>query len=119
MESLAVGRLGEQMADERAERLQQRRVRDVAVELVELAAGKISLPRGDGLVNFADQRGFTDARKSGHQQQRRIAFRYTVETIQQKLHFLFAAIEFFRYPEPVGIVVRGQIEVFDFSLTVN
>ena len=59
--------LAEERQDEALECLRQRRIRDVALVLVELARCKQAARRDERLVELVDKGGLADARVSGHE----------------------------------------------------
>src|SRR4026207_1173656 len=61
--------LAEERPDEALECLRQRRVRDIALVLVELARCKQAAWRDERLVELVDNRGLADAGGSGHEQE--------------------------------------------------
>ena len=95
------------------ERLNQRRIGDVAPELVEFAGDEVAPAACNGLVYFVDQRGFSYARISGHQSYARRPVAGTRIGIQQTMNFDIPAVEPGGKAEALGYLVPARHEVFE------
>src|SRR5262249_37673682 len=87
--------LAEKRTDEALEGLRQRRIRDVALVLIELAGSKETARWDERLVKLVHHRRFADARVSGDEYQfRRRGRDDAVEGSQQCLDFGCSAVQF-------------------------
>ena len=106
--------LAEKRPDEALEGLRQRRIRDVALVLVELAGGEQPARRHQHLVQLIDDRGLADAGIAGDQHQlRRAALDDAVEGGEQGLDLARPPVQFLGDQQPVGRVVLAEREVVD------
>jgi len=115
---LRVG-LAEQRAHQALKRLHQRRIGNVALVLVELAGREEPPRRHKHLVQFIDDRGFSDAGIAGNQHQlRRAAFNDPIERGDQGVDLALPPIQLLGYQQPVRRVVFTQWEGIDAALTL-
>src|SRR5262249_12646151 len=85
----------EQRPDEALKRLKERRIRDVALVLIELARGEEPAWRNKHPMQLIDDRGFPDAGISGdHHQLRRAALDDAIEGGQQGLDLARSPVQF-------------------------
>ena len=106
--------LAQKRADQALEGLRQRRIRDVALVLVELAGGEQAARRHQRLVQLIDDGGLADAGISGDQHQlRRAARDDAVEGGEQGLDLALPAVQLLGNQQPVGRVVFAQREGVD------
>ena len=108
--------LAEQPADQALERLRQRRIRDVALVLVELARREQAARRHERLVQLVDHRGLADAGIAGDQHQLGRARRHhPLERLEQPPDLRLASVELFGDAQDVGDVVGAERERRDGS----
>ena len=86
-------RLGQQLTHQTAKRLNQRIVRNVALELIEFAVNKITAPACDRSVNFVHEGRLTDAGKTGYERHFGGSGAHTVEGGEQLLNFRVAPVQ--------------------------
>ena len=111
--------LAQEQADKAPEGLRQRRIRDVALVLVELAGGEKAARRHQRLVQFIDDGGLADARIAGEQHQLRpAAGDDAVEGAEQGLDLALSPIQFLGNQKPVGCVLLAQRESVDPVLSL-
>src|SRR6266404_654359 len=106
--------LGEDLTDEGLECLCEGRVRDVALVLIELAGREEAARRDEHLVQFVDDRGFTDARITGYEHQlRRAVGDDTIEGSEQRVNLALTAVQLLRDEKTVRHVVNAEREQVD------
>ena len=106
--------LAEQLANQALEGLSQRRIGNVALVLVELAAGKETPGRDQQLVKLADDRGFADAGIARYQHElRRALVDDAIEGRDESLDLALAPIELLRDQQLLRPVLGAQREGID------
>ena len=102
--------LGEELLSERAQRLAQRKERDVTSELVELAADEGAVSFHDRSTYLVDEAALARARISGHEDQLRAALGGAGERRQQQGDLGLAAVEALWQLEPCGVVSLADLK---------
>lgn len=101
----------EEVLHELTDGLGDRRVRDVALELVELAADEEALPLQHGPVQLVDHRRLADARVAADQDQLHAPrVPHAMERVEERGHRRLAAIEALRDLKPRRDVVLSERE---------
>ena len=109
--------LAEKRPHQALKRLHQRRIRDVALVLVELARGEQPTRRHQRLVQLVDDGGLADAGIARDQHQlRRAARDHAIESGEQGIDLARSPVEFLCNQQPVRRVVFAQREVVDAAL---
>jgi hypothetical protein len=111
--------LGEHLADQRLKRLDERRVRHVALQLVVLAADEEAALSRDGHVNFLHHGRLADARVASDEQHLARALRHPPKRRQERLDVLLAAVQGLRELQGRGYVVRANAEVRDDAVALE
>ena len=106
--------LAEKRPHEALKSLHQSRIGNVALVLIELAGGEEASWWNKHLVQFIDDRGFSDAGISGDQHQlRRAALDDAIEGREQGLDLALPAVQLLGDQQPIGRVVLAQWELID------
>ena len=106
--------LAEDLSDEALEGLSQRRIRNIALVLVELSRCEQAARRNQHLVQLVDDRGLADPGISGDEHQLRpAALDDAVERGEQGVDLARPAVQFFWDQEPVRGVVLPEREFVD------
>jgi hypothetical protein len=105
--------LGQQEVGQLVECIDQRGVRNVAAQLIELPAEEVATLAGDQREQLAHQRGLADSRVPGDQHGLDRAGRDPFERGGQHAQLRGAAVQPGRQLEPLRDVVAGQREVGD------
>src|SRR6201986_3140577 len=109
--------LDEDLTDQHLEGLCQGRVRNVALVLVEFACREKPARRNKHLVQLVDQRGFADARITGHKHKLWPTLRHDpVEGCEQGVNLALSTIELFGNQQPVWKVSLAKRKLVDVVL---
>ena len=109
--------LAEERPDEALECLRQRRIRDVALVLVELARCKQAARRDERLVELVDHRGLADARVSGHEHELwPPASDDAIERREQRVELVVTPVQLLGNHEAIRSVIRAGSKHLDGSL---
>src|SRR6185503_18742280 len=101
--------LAEKLTNQRLERLRQRGVRHIALELIELARREQASLRDQHLVQLADNRRLSYAGVAADEQQLRLAARDGgTEGSEQGVDLAVASVQLFRHQQAIGMVVLRQ-----------
>jgi hypothetical protein len=100
----------QELADQVTNRRHETRVRDVALQLVELPADEVAPRLRDRLVDLVDQCRLADAGVASDQEHLRRASARALEGLEQPLDFVVAPIEPFRDLEPFAVIVPARLE---------
>ncbi|MFT3768292.1 MAG: hypothetical protein QM820_22815 [Minicystis sp.] len=106
----AILALGEELADQIGEGRHQRRIGDVAPELIELARHEVAAPQEHGLVDLVHQRALAHARVARDEEQLRAALAHAIEGLHQGLDLGVAAVELLRDLQAIGDIVYAAHE---------
>ena len=109
--------LNQDLTHQHLECLCQRRVRYVALVLVELACGEKPARRNQHLVQLVHYRRFADTGISGYQYELGGALRHhPIERRKQSIDLALPAVQLLGYQQPVRQVVRAQREWIDAAM---
>ena len=109
--------LDQDLTHQRLECLCQRRVRYVALVLVELACGEEPARWNQHLVQLVHDRGFADAGIPGHEHELGGALRHDpVERREQRIDFVLPPVKLLGDQQSVRRVVRAQREGIDATM---
>ncbi|MNK97407.1 hypothetical protein D3C87_1177390 [compost metagenome] len=106
--------LAQQRAHQALKGLYQRRIRNVAPVLIELAGGENSARRHQHFVQFIDHRRLAYTGITGDQHQlRRTVFNDSPEGGNQRFDLALSPVEFLGHQQPIGRAVLTQRKVVD------
>ncbi len=109
--------LPEERPNKAVKSLGQRRIRNVALVLVELARGEQAARRHQRLVQLVDDGGLADAGISRHEHEFRGALSHnSVESCSQRLNLALPAVEFLRDQQPVRPIVLAKRKPVDAAI---
>jgi hypothetical protein len=109
--------LAEERPDEALECLRQRRIRDVALVLVELARCKQAARRDERLVELVDNRGLVDARISGNEHELwPPASDDAIERREESVELVVTPVQLLGNHEAIRRVIRAGSKNLDRSL---
>src|SRR5580704_7344431 len=109
--------LNENLTDQRLESLCKSRVGNIALVLVELARREKPTQRNQRLVQLVHQKGFADARITGHNHELWPTLRHDpIEGCEQCVNLALAPIQLFGNHQPVWYVLLARREFADVVL---
>jgi hypothetical protein len=109
--------LAQERADKALEGLALRRVRDVALVLVELAGREQATRRYEHLVQLVHHRGLSDSGISGHEHEFGRAVRHhSVKGGNQRVDLALPAVELLRNQQPIRPIMLAEREPVDATM---